>query len=244
MQHAGAGTVDLTILSDGELFGLAQHDPPSVFRAIMQRHNRRLFRLARAILGNEAEAEDALQEAYVRAFSALNTFRGEASLATWLTRIVMNEALGQARRRRRCVDLDTLDTALQQGESQVIVFPTLASTGDPEWSAARAEIRHLLEQAIDELPDPFRLVFIMRDVEDMSTEETANALGIRPETVKTRLHRARRLLRKALNDRLATALVDVFPFAGARCARITEQVMDRLGAAMGPSGKGGLPSSS
>jgi len=161
----------------------------------------------------------------VLAFSNLAKFRAESSLATWLTRITLNEALGRLRRRRPTVDLSSLD--LPSG-AQVIPFPTMPSNEDPERNAAQREIRCLIERAIDELPEIFRVVFVMRDVEDMSIEETAAFLSLRPETVKTRLHRARKLLRQALNDKLAPVLTDVFPFAGRRCQRITDEVLDRL----------------
>ena len=111
----------------------------------------------------------------------------------------------------------------------MIFLPSARQDSNPEASAARAEVRRLLERAVDQLPNPFRSVFVMRDIEEMSVEETASQLGLRPETVKTRLHRARRLLRQSLNETLASTLVDAFPFAGARCARITEVVLDRLG---------------
>jgi RNA polymerase sigma-70 factor (ECF subfamily) len=195
----------------------------------MQRHNRRLYRVARGVLNDDAEAEDVVQEAYVRAFTHLDGFRGEAQLSTWLTRIALNEALGRLRRLRTTVDLKDIDTINDQGEARVIYLPSARQDSDPEAAAARAEVRRLLERAMDELPAPFRMVLVLRDIEEMSTEETAAHLGLRPETVKTRLHRARRLLRQSLDRTLSSAMRDVFPCAGARCARITEAVLDRLG---------------
>jgi RNA polymerase sigma-70 factor (ECF subfamily) len=217
--------VDFLGLGDAELVQLALQRDSDAFRAIMQRHNRRLYRVARSIMHDDSEAEDVVQEAYVLAFSNLAKFRAESSLATWLTRITLNEALGRLRRRRPTVDLASLD--LPSG-AQVIPFPTMPSNEDPERNAAQREIRCLIERAIDELPEIFRVVFVMRDVEDMSIEETAAFLELRPETVKTRLHRARKLLRQALNDKLAPVLTDVFPFAGRRCQRITDEVLNRL----------------
>ena len=172
-----------------------------------------------------------LQEAYVRGFAALREFRGDSGLATWLTRIVMNEAFGRMRRRRPTEELESLDRAIEQGDTRVIMFPGVHATQSPEVAAARAEVRRILEHAIDELPETFRLVFLMRDVEELSIEETAAQLDIRPETVKTRLHRARKLLRQHLDEKLASVLKDTFPFEGARCARITDGVMARLGLA-------------
>jgi RNA polymerase sigma-70 factor (ECF subfamily) len=179
------------------------------------------------VLKNDADAEDALQEAYVRAFAALPAFREEAQVRTWLTRILLNEARGRLRRRRPTADLAEVEWAQADG-ARVLVFPGAPPLADPERRAAMTEARKLLERAVDELPTPFRLVFVLREIEGLSNEDTATALGLRPETVKTRLHRARRLLRQALDDELASALHDGFPFLGARCARIRTAVLTRL----------------
>lgn len=216
---------DAAALSDEELVRLARERSEAAVRVITNRHNRRLFRIARSILRNDSEAEDVVQETYVRAFTGLDLFRGEASFATWLTRIAMNEALGRLRRRRPTVDWDT------HGEdrihAEIIQFPVSASN-DPERVMAQNEIRDLLERAIDELPDAFRTVFVARIVEGMNVDETAELLSLRPETVKTRLHRARLLLRETLDNQLGPALTDTFPFGGRRCARMTEMVVRRL----------------
>jgi RNA polymerase sigma-70 factor (ECF subfamily) len=215
-------------LDDGALVELACRSDRAAFREIMQRHNRQLFRVARSVLRHDGEAEDVVQEAYVRAFSHLGKFRGEARLSTWLTRVVLNEALGRLRQRRPVVDLACVDSINDQGEARVLYLPSARQDSDPEAAAARADVRRLLERAVDRLPDPFRTVFVLRDIEEMSVEETASHLGLRPETVKTRLHRARRLLRQSLNESLSSALADVFPCAGARCARITQAVLQRI----------------
>jgi RNA polymerase sigma-70 factor, ECF subfamily len=207
----------------------AKSGDQSAFRAIMDQHNRRLYRVARAVMKDDSEAEDVVQETYLRAFSNLAKFRGESSLATWLTRIALNEAMGRKRKQRITVTLESVETAQEDTSAQIIQFPAMSTETDPERSAAQREIRILLERAMDALPEAFRLVFVMRDVEEMSIEETATYLGIRPETVKTRLHRARRLLRQSLDGQLASTLKGAFPFAGARCARITEAVLSRLG---------------
>ena len=219
-------------LPEPELVGFARAGDREAFRAIMTRCNQRLFRVARAVVRDEGEAEDVLQEAYARAFAAIGDFRGEAGIATWLTRIVLNEAHGRLRRRKPTVDLDALEAAEEinaLGAGQVLNFPNMSKSGDPEADAARAQIRRLLERAVDELPEPFRLVFILREVEELSVEETARHLGLKVETVKTRLHRARRRLREALDAQLADVMVGAYPFLGARCARITEAVLKRLG---------------
>jgi len=216
-------------LDDGALVELACRHDGAAFRQIMQRHNRRLFRVARSVLGNDSEAEDVVQEAYMRAFSHLGGFRREARLSTWLTRIVLNEALGRLRQRRPLVDLASIDAISEQGRDRITMLPSAFRDGDPEAAAARAEVRRLVERAVDQLPEAFRMVFVLRDMEDMSIEETAAHLGLRPETVKTRLHRARRLLRQSLEQSLSSALDDIFPCAGALCERISGAVMERLG---------------
>ena len=228
MQSRIAASPLLDDLDDPALVERARRHDGAALRLIMERHNRQLYRVARSILGEDAEAEDVVQETYLRAFTHLDGFRGEARLATWLTRIALNQALERLRKRRPSVELNRIDTIDEQGEARVIFLPGARHEGDPEAAAARAEIRRLIERAIDRLPDPFRIVFVLRDVEEMSVEATACQLGLRPETVKTRLHRARRLLRRSLDRTLSSALTDAFPFAGARCARITQRVLERL----------------
>lgn len=195
---------------------------PDACRAIIKNHNQRLYRIARGVVRNDAEAEDIVQEAYVRAFASLGAFRGEASLSTWLSRIVINEALGRLRKRRRLVAMP------EDPEERIIQFP-LNPSDDPERTMAQRQILGLVERAMDSLPDVYRTVFIARVIEGLSIEETADLLGIRPETVKTRLHRARALVRKALDDEIGPVLLDAFPFAGRRCDRLTRAVMGRLG---------------
>ena len=195
------------------------------FHLIMRRNNQRLYRLARGIIRNDSEAEDIVQEAYVTAYSHLRGFRGDASLATWLSRIVINEALGRARKHKRRSDLLSQE---RPAEAQVIRFPLGADPNDPERNVAQRQVLQLVEQATDALPDEFRTVFIARVIEGMSIEETAELLDIRPETVKTRLHRARALVRKQLDEQIGPVLLNVFPFAGRRCDRLTAAVIKRL----------------
>ena len=216
-------------MDDNGLVELARSGDAAVFRTIMQRHNRRLYRVARGILGDDADAEDVVQEAYVKAFENLARFRGDSSLATWLTRIAINEALGRKRKRRPIMDLSKLDMLDEQGEVRVLIFPGVRVDSNPEADANRAEIRRLLECAVDGLPEAFRIVFVMREIEQMNVEETASQLEIPPETVKTRLHRARRLLREALQGKLGLALQDTYAFDGERCERMTQTVLRRMG---------------
>lgn len=218
---------DYATLLDVELANRARQGDRAAFRAIMQRCNQRLFRIARSVVRDDHEAEDVLQEAYTRAFAAIANFRGDSSLFTWLTRITLNEAKGRLRRRRPSVGLDAVEAAQERG-AQLIMFPRPFNAASPEVEAARSETRRLMEAAIDDLPEPFRLVFILRAIEDCTVEETAAQLGLLPETVKTRLFRARKLLRKALSEKLASSMTEAFPFLGERCRRITEAVLNRL----------------
>jgi RNA polymerase sigma-70 factor, ECF subfamily len=217
----------IAVHSDAELVrrGLARDD--TAFRTIMERHNRRLYRIARSILRNDSEAEDVVQEAYVKAFTHLGGFRRESSLGTWLARIVMNEALGRLHRDRLAVGLETFEG--RRTEARIIQFPQAVASDDPERTMAQRQILQLVERAIDSLPEIFRIVFMLRRIEGMSVEETADLLGLQRETVKTRLYRARRLIHKELDGRIGPILMDAFPFAGRRCEQMTNHVLQRLG---------------
>jgi RNA polymerase sigma-70 factor (ECF subfamily) len=222
-EHSGDGDNSAAVLAgldETELIRLARAGVHEAFGVITRRCNQRLFRVARSVLHDDVEAEDAVQEAYARAFQKLSGFRGDSSLLTWMTRITLNEARGRLRRRKHVVDLDTV-TPDQ-------LLSSCPPERDPEAEAARSEARHLIEIAIDELPEPFRLVFIMRDVEDCSVEETAAALHLRTPTVNTRLHRARRILRTMLQNEMAPMLTGAFPFLGNRCLRMTGKVLSTL----------------
>ncbi|WP_426701563.1 RNA polymerase sigma factor [Rhodanobacter sp. Col0626] len=225
--HAHNAPVDYVALDDNALVALVREGQREAFRHIMQRCNQRLFRIARSVIGEDSEAEDVLQESYMRAYHKLDSFRGDSTLLTWLTSIVLNEARGRLRKRHHMVGLEQVDMA-PDDTHQVIQFPSKFGSEDPSVSAARAQIRRLLEHAIDELPEAFRTVYMMREVEECSVEETANLLEIKPETVKTRLHRARRLLRTSLHGTLASTMSEAFPFMGQRCARVSDAVMARL----------------
>src|SRR5262249_8068414 len=183
-RHDAIPVSELGALGDAELVQLARQRDSGAFRVIMRRHNRRLYRVARAVTRDDSEAEDVVQEAYFRAFANLGKFRGDSSLATWLTRIALNEALGRLRRQRPTVELSTLD-AETQDETHVIQFPLMTANCDPERAVAQREIRRLMERAIDDLPEIFRIVFVMREIEDLSIEETAGFLNLPQATVKT-----------------------------------------------------------
>jgi len=210
-------------MPDADLAMRAARGDASAFEAIMRRNNRLLFRTARSILKSDAEAEDALQEAYLRAWRALGSFRADAKLSTWLVRIVVNEALG--RLRQRGAQVIPLDAAMNSTEPDTLASMTADPDDQPERIAMRAELRHLMEARIDLLPDAFRSVFMLRAVEEMSVEEVAQALGLPEATVRTRFFRARGLLREGLASDIDVALGDAFAFDGARCDRIVAAVL-------------------
>jgi len=226
MAHAQAPQIATVETGDAELVQRARNRDEAAIRSIMQSNNRRLYRLARGILRNDGEAEDVVQETYVRAFTHLDSFRGDSRLATWLARIAMNEALGRLRRQRPGVEWTSLPPGVL--EAQIIQFP-LSATSDPEKTMAQREIQEVVEHAIDDLPEAFRIVFITRIIEGMNIDETAEILGLKPETVKTRLHRARTMLRDNIEKKIGPVVMEAFPFAGKRCERLTEAVLQRLG---------------
>jgi RNA polymerase sigma-70 factor (ECF subfamily) len=214
-------------LPDAELASRVAAGDQGAFRQLMRRHNRLLYRAARSILKEDAEAEDALQEAYLRAFGAMGDFRGEAKLSSWLVRIVVNEALARLRKRASAAqaipiahygeDLDAAENTMNE-----------SSPEQPDHAAARAQTRRLLEAKIDQLPEAFRTVFVLRALEELSVEETAAALDIPEATVRTRFFRARSQLREALSREVDLAFDDAFTFDGARCDRIVAAVMARV----------------
>jgi RNA polymerase sigma-70 factor (ECF subfamily) len=217
--------------SDADLCASAQQGSERAYAAIIRRHNRRLFRIARSILKNDAEAEDALQDAYVQAFLHLDKLRDATNLSAWLGRITANEALGRLRRRRPTVGLDEIEE--KEAHDDSIGDNVLGSIRreDPEAMVAHREVGRILEKAVDQLPQNFRTVFVACAIEQMSIEETAACFSLPPNTVKTRYHRAKRLLRQSLGAEFAAALPDIFPFAGTRCDRFTARVLARLAAA-------------
>ena len=219
---------DIATVPEAELVDRARARDEAAVREIVRRYNQRLFRTARSIVRNDADAEDVVQAGYVRAFTHLDSFRGESAISTWLTRIVLNEALGRVRRRRETTGVDAIEAAQASGGAQIIQFPLLQDHPDPETAMARLEVRELLERAVDSLPDSFRAVFVLRDVEGLSAEETAAQLDIKLETVNTRLFRARRRLRELLAEQLSPAFGGLFPFDGERCVHMADRVVTEL----------------
>jgi len=195
---------------------------------LMRKHNQRLFRTARSILKDDAEAEDAVQESYMLAYRAMPGFRGAAKLSSWLVRIVVNESIARARKRTRRAEVIHLDGETHADIEAAEGHMNQATPEEPERAALQAEARRLLEAKIDKLPDAFRTVFVLRALEEMTVEETAASLGINEATVRTRYFRARSLLREALAREIDFAFDKAFSFAGERCDRIVAGVLQRL----------------
>jgi len=215
---------------DTELaLGIAARDDRS-FEKVMRVHNRMLYRLARSILKDDADAEDALQEAYLAAYRNIGSFRGDARLATWLARIVINESYARLRQRSRAEVVPLGAAAVGDADESRLGEGTMVDDAveRPDNAAMRSELRRILERQIDALPEQFRTVFVLREVEEMSVEDTAECLGVAPATVRTRAFRARALLRETLSREIDAATVNAFGFAGERCDRIVASVLKRM----------------
>jgi RNA polymerase sigma-70 factor (ECF subfamily) len=213
-------------LTDDEVVSRVLAGETELFEVLMRRHNQRVFRAARAIVRDDAEAEDVMQESYTRAFAQLAQFQGRAQWSTWLTRIAVNEALGRLRRNGRFVNTDIDDmeeTSMDESARGGSAVPI-----GPEDQVAARELNGFVERAVDALPDIYRSVFVLREVEEMSTAEAADCLGISEELVKVRLHRARAELRRRLDARVGSAIRGVYGFHLTRCDRVVEKVMARI----------------
>jgi RNA polymerase sigma-70 factor (ECF subfamily) len=195
----------------------------TLFEVLMRRHNQRLYRIARVVLQDDDEAEDVMQDAYVKAYEHLHQFEGRASFSTWLSRIALYEALARARKRKRVVAMDTISDSEKE-----TMHSLQSSAPSPEYEASTAEIRRLLEQEVDALPEDYRTIFMLRDVEDIEVAEVADILEISQANVKTRLHRAHALLRKRLFLRTGARSREAFLFHARRCDRIVKAVSARL----------------
>jgi len=216
-----------TELADGELARCVAGGDELAFEVLMRKHNRRLYRVARAVLRDDAEAEDALQLAYLRVFQSIGSYRGESRLSTWMTRIVVNESLMRMRKRRREGIVIPLES--MTGGSDMATIEDIESSAElPDAAAMRGQTRLLIERHIDALPEAFRTVFVLRALEELSVEETAASLDIPEATVRTRFFRARGLLREALAREVDVATGDAFAFDGARCDRIVSTVLGRI----------------
>ena len=213
--------VQPTVHTDQDIVHRVLDGETAMFELLMRRYNERLYRTARAITRDDREAEDVVQQAYVNAYTHLRQFKAEAQFSTWLTRIAVNEALARVRRRGRYEPFD-------EEQSNVETLMPFNPAPNPEQQAVTDELRGLLEWAIDTLPDGAREAFMLRDVEGLSTAETADSLGVSEDVVKTRLSRARAALRRALLERTGTAAADAFRFYRPRCDRVVANVMARL----------------
>lgn len=202
----------------------------AAFELLMRRHNRRLYRLARSMLRDGADAEDALQDAYLAAYQALGSFRGESSLATWLSRVVANQCLARLRRQARRDNIVPMVALGGPDEQEAAVMPA-DDKDTPDRALLRAELRAVLERKLDELPEAFRTVFVLRSVEELSVEEVAQILDLPEATVRSRHFRARSMLRESLAQDIDIAERDVWAFAGERCDRIVAGVLKRVGMA-------------
>ncbi|AKJ30841.1 RNA polymerase sigma-54 factor RpoN [Caldimonas brevitalea] len=213
--------------TDAELVESVLAGDACAFEAIMRRHNRLMFRTARSIVGDDAEAQDVVQEAYLRAFTAIAGWRGASALATWLARIAMNVAVSIQRKKSRWIEMDSPDEVLEDGPERTL-SETGAGPAGPEEQAAQAQVRRLLEQAIDRLPPIYRSVFMLRAVEELSVEEAAETLAVTPDVVKTRFLRARAMLRSELGAEVGVAAQRVHTFAGERCDAVVATVLAEL----------------
>ncbi len=214
--------IDYEALGDLELARLIAARDAHAVRLVTTRNNQRMFRAAWCILKHRAEAEDAVQSAYLHAFMAIKSFEGRSSLSTWLTRIVINEAIGRRRAaHRRRAQLDRSSVAVLDDYREMLMRGSLSGMS-PDGELARSQVRRLLEEAIAALPTNFRLVFVLRDVEGLTVDATAEALELNPATVKTRHLRARRRLQEALAPELRATLAGAFAFAGVDCEAMTE----------------------
>jgi RNA polymerase sigma-70 factor (ECF subfamily) len=212
-------------LSDAEAVDRVRGGETDLFELLMRRHNQRLFRIIRAVVINDLEAEDVLQEAWVRAYEHLDQFSGRASFPAWVTSIAYNEALARSRKSKR-------RTLLEDAEGEIMPEASrcAATSETPETQAIRGEFAQLVQSAVDALSETYRLVFVLREVEQLSTNETAECLGISEEAVKTRLHRSRALLRRELQAQIGPTIAQAYSFLGIRCDRTVARVLDRLGA--------------
>ncbi len=223
-QNASATRLSATELPDETLIARIRMGDASAYEVVLRRYNRRLFRVTRSILRDDDDAQDAMQEAYVRAFTSLGDYRTPGNFGAWLTRITVNEALMKKRKDKRYAPRDA--TPLRD-EDDAVTEESAPGPGTEDL-AANGELRHLIEAAVDRLPEGFRTVFVLRAIEQLSIEETAACLDIPVATVKTRFHRARGLMQQALTHHIDAAGLTAFDFAGARCDRMVATVLARL----------------
>jgi RNA polymerase sigma-70 factor, ECF subfamily len=208
-------------LSDSDIVRRVRAGEHALFEVLMRRHNQRVYRTARAVVKDETEVEDVMQQAYVNAFTHLHQFEDRSEFSTWLTRIALNEAFARRQKRQRAAS-----SAVDEGGA--LMERMQASQPDPERQAYAQELRRVLEHAVDELPDNYRVVFMLRDIEGLSTSETGAGLGIGEEAVKTRLHRARAMIRRSVSARVGALTGSMFQFEAPRCDRVVAAVLESI----------------
>jgi len=211
-------------ISDDEVVARVRTGETGLYEMLMRRYNQRLFRVIRSVVTNDGEAEDVLQEAWVRAYEHLDQFEGRASFSTWVTRIAFHEALARTRNSKRWTPLEN-----PGGEIMAEADRRQTTSETPEVQAMRGQLGRMLQAAVDALPETYRSVFVLREVEQLSTSETAECLELSEEAVKTRLHRSRALLRRELENRLGPAIAEAYAFLGTRCDRVVARVLERIG---------------
>jgi RNA polymerase sigma-70 factor, ECF subfamily len=223
-------------LSDSEIVKRVRAGDRALFEILMRRHNQQIYRAARAIVKNETEVEDVMQQAYINAYLHLDQFEERSQFSTWLTRIAVNEAIG---RREKTKTAERLNERLEENRVEknrvennrgTVVDTFTSAQPSPEHQAYARELQRVLEQAVDELPDTYRAVFMLRDVEGLSTSETGEGLGLGEEAVKTRLHRARAMIRRSVASRIGAVAAGAFHFQATRCDRVVAYVLDQLNA--------------
>jgi RNA polymerase sigma-70 factor, ECF subfamily len=227
MQTVSANLLASQNISEIELVTRISSGETCAFELLMRRYNRKLYRTARSIVKDDAEAEDALQDAYLLIFRNIGKFRGESSLSTWLTRIVVNESIARTRKTARTAEIIDFGASQDDGDAGEINVSE-ADAEQPDQAAMRTQIRQLIEKKIDALPETFRTVFVLRALEELTVEETADCLNIPEATVRTRYFRAKGLLREALSQEIDQGLEEAFSFDGERCDRIVRNTLQRL----------------
>lgn len=221
--QADPNPLPLAILDDETVIGRVKQGEIALFEIVMRRYNQRLYRIIRSILGTDSDVEDVIQETYLKAYGHLGQFEGRSSFATWLTKIAVYEAMARARKGRRFQPLE-----VPVGDDENRVAELRSTLPDPEQDASRHELKRLIEEAVDHLPDIFREVFVMREIEQMSQAETAECLALKEETVKTRLHRARRQIESHLLARAGHGIRTAFTFGDSRCTGVVTKVLQRI----------------
>lgn len=210
-------------IADEEVVALVRSGETGLYEMLMRRYNQRLFRVIRSVVTNDLEAEDVLQQSWVQAYEHLDQFEGRARFSTWLTRIAFYEALARQRNSKRWSPLEN-----SEGDLMPEANRHQTTFENPETQAMRGELGSILRAAVDALPDVYRSVFMLREVEQLSTVETAECLELSEEAVKTRLHRSRALLRRELENRVGSSIAEAYSFLGSRCDRMVERVLERI----------------